>query len=651
MGKKTKKVKQQSATPQVVSSVDGKDSFWGRYKYLLLVIGLSVFGIWPLFLPVLYQSHDLSHHLHRLAQFAIAFRDGQFPVRWLPDMMLGHGLPVFMFVSPLSYYMALIPHFLGLGAITSYKIVMALSITLSGIAMFVFARELFSRNASLVVAVAYMFAPYRFVDVYVRGAMPESMVFVFIPLAFLFTKRIVECEQRGNLLLLSVSVAGIILTHNVTAVFIIPAVLLYGVFLVVATKNYIKILSFAFPYLAALGLSAFYWLPALIEKKYTLLEHSMYGVKFFNFRDHFVFFRQVISPFWDYGGSEVGLTDGMSFQLGSLYLAVSVVGGVLAFYLKDRLFRIHTIYFLSVLGVSIFMMNWWAKPLWEILPLISLIQFPWRFLTLAVFSSACLMGTLIHVIESRPEWAKRTGIMVLALLPCFLLPSLFLDVKEGIFKTTYLVLYYVGLSALFLTLWMIRRFERKILSLGLLVLVIVTTMPFWNVSLHSIHAAKPDISKLHEDVLKPEMMRQRIVRGGATFEFIPISVKKFVTSTFVNEQNVVEVVAGEAELSGIERKSDSISFSVKASETARILVRIFYFPGWTCFIDGKEISTTLDDYGRMLFSVPSGIHNVVVKLKDTDTRKAANIVSIVTMCFMLSAELFPWLRQRKKSKK
>jgi hypothetical protein len=263
------------------------------------------------------------------------------------------------------------------------------------------------------------------------------------------------------------------------------------------------------------------------------------------------------------------------------------------------------------------------------------------------------MGILIQATKSRPELTKQAGIIVLALLPALLLPSFFLDIKEGIFKTTYFVLYYAGLSMLFLVIWMLRGFSRKFFIAGLSALIVVTAMPLWNIPLQVSLSGKPEAAGLHDyagDIFKPEMVRQKIVRAGATFEFVPSSVQKFVAGTFVDERNIVEVIEGKADISEIKRKSDYLSFSVKSSETARLLVRIFYFPGWTCYINGGKTSGTVDNQGRMLFSVAPGGYSIVLKFENTGIRTGSNIAAFITAVFLLGMALYLWVRQRRKGK-
>ena len=115
--------------------------------------------------------------------FDRAIRDGVLYPRWMPDFNSGFGYPFFNIYPPGAFYLGEAFHLLGLDFVTATKLVFGLGIVLSGLTMYLFARRLWGRAGGLVAAVAYMYVPYRLVDVYVRGAQAESLIFAAFPLA------------------------------------------------------------------------------------------------------------------------------------------------------------------------------------------------------------------------------------------------------------------------------------------------------------------------------------------------------------------------------------------------------------------------------------------------------------------------------------
>src|SRR3989344_6348587 len=148
---------------------------------ILLVLFFSILISLPLLKSGLYDMHD-DQQVARLYLFDKSLRDGQLPVRWVDELGFGFGYPLFVFYPPFVYMLGEIFHLLGFGFIDSVKIVFFLGIFGSGLAMYIFARELFGKLPGAVSALFYMFVPYRALDIYIRGALAESFSFVWLPL-------------------------------------------------------------------------------------------------------------------------------------------------------------------------------------------------------------------------------------------------------------------------------------------------------------------------------------------------------------------------------------------------------------------------------------------------------------------------------------
>src|SRR3989344_5265294 len=227
-------------------------------------------------------------------------------------------------------------HLLGLGFIDSVKLVFFFSIFLSGLTMFVLAKELWGKLAGLTSALFYMTLPYRAVDVYVRGALAESFSFVWLPLILWSFYKLSNLQEQSdyklyrrkstNYTLLSATfLALLMITHNLIFLpfMLILPIYLFFLFLKTSEKK-----LFAFNCLLstvlALGLSAFFWIPAILEKKFTLVDQLLL-TNLADFRIHFVYLQQLWNWTWGFGGSAAGLADGISFKIGKLHFIVSVI--------------------------------------------------------------------------------------------------------------------------------------------------------------------------------------------------------------------------------------------------------------------------------------------------------------------------------------
>lgn len=365
--------------------------------YLLLTILISVLIIWPLFIPGFFFHHD-DLQVMRIFEMRKCFEDFQIPCRWVPDMGYGNGFPLFNYYSALPYYIGASLSY-GLGLINSAKALFFIPLVLAGISMFLLAQKLFNKEAGFLAAILYLFAPYRALDAYVRGAVAESFALAIAPLIFYFSLKIIEKPQKKDLLLGSLSLAAFLLSHNIMTMFFIPFFLLWNLIFLYLNKwqNWKPaLLSF----ILGIGISAFFLFPAFLEKDLVQSETLIQGGS--DFRTHFVGIGQLfIDRTWDYGGSQFGPNDTISFQIGwPLWWFVILAIPLLVINIKkDRKLLIISSFFLLIFSLSVFMQHNKSAFIWEAIGPLQYAQFPWRFLSLSIFSASLLAAYVFSYIN------------------------------------------------------------------------------------------------------------------------------------------------------------------------------------------------------------------------------------------------------------
>lgn len=401
----------------------------------LLVAALSFFTWRTLLRPGYFPMHD-DMQAFRVLEMDKCFRDGQFPCRWVPDMGFGYGYPQFNYYSPLPYYVMEFFHLLGFGFLDCVKIGFALSFIFSAWGMFLLASCFWGDLGGLVAAVFYLYAPYRAMDVYNRGAMAEAWAFIFLPFIFYFIFQIWQTGREKKAVFLALSLAGLFLSHNITSLIVSPFVLAWIVLLWVfwgKNRENFKLLVPGFA--LGVGLSAFFLLPAVAEKRFAHVETMLSG--YFNYLAHFVSLRQLfLDTHWGYGSSVLGPNEDLNFSVGIFQWVVALVGGV-SIFLSGREKRkkiLVTFFFLEFL-LTIYMVHLRSSWVWEKIPLLSWLQFPWRFLTLSVFFLAILTGSAVSVIENTNR-RKILGFFLISLAILanvfFFRPASWLNINDDI---------------------------------------------------------------------------------------------------------------------------------------------------------------------------------------------------------------------------
>ena len=337
--------------------------------YLLIVILFTVPAVVALFHPGFFVTDDGNWMIIRFSAFYEALRSGQFPVRFLYRLNNSYGYPVTDFLYPLFMYIGTPIHVLGFSFVNTIKIILGLSIFASSIFTFLWLRKSFGNLASVIGAVSYALFPYHLYDIYTRGSVGEALALSIVP--FIFWQ-----IERKSLFLISLGISFLILSHNSLALLFLPVIIIY-MYLKVDRRNknrkneiYRYFLSIIF----GLFLSAFFWLPALFDKQYTVFDE----VAVSDFSRYFITYENI------------GL-------LGIISLVTFLLGLILFFIRKNKYFG----YFLIVSIIFTLLSLSFSKIIWDIFPFTNLIQFPFRLLSVVCLGVAYLISYEIDFFKKK----------------------------------------------------------------------------------------------------------------------------------------------------------------------------------------------------------------------------------------------------------
>ncbi|MDO8621158.1 MAG: 6-pyruvoyl-tetrahydropterin synthase-related protein [Candidatus Levybacteria bacterium] len=380
--------------------------FKSKLVILFLLTILSIIPLLDLFRSGLPLTHDGQDHVARIANFYQNLREGNIIPRWAGNLNWGYGHPILEFLYPLPSYLASLFHFFGFTLVDSVKLVFGTSFVLSGLAMYIFIKELLNDDeAAFFASALYIIAPYRFVDLYVRGAIGEHVAFIFPPLIFYFLIKLSKNFSYWYTLGGSLSLAGLILSHNAITLMFLPLILICIFYLIFqcSHKKYF-ILSSLYLILLGFGLSAFFWIPAFTEGKYTLRDIVTGGGEYAR---SFVTWKDFFLSAWSYGGAIT-----LSKQIGIIHW-VSVFGSAIAayhLYKKRNKLWIVCLGSILIFWVTLFLMTSSSNPIWQTITTLQKFQFPWRFLSVTVFLSALMGGILLSLISNK---YKKVALIIL----------------------------------------------------------------------------------------------------------------------------------------------------------------------------------------------------------------------------------------------
>src|SRR3989344_3267556 len=241
-----------------------------RRKFELLILFFTVLlvvpGILGLFHPGFPLTDDGNWMVIRFSAFYEALRNGQFPVRFLPRLNNGFGYPVADFLYPLFMYLGVPIHALGFSFVDSIKLILGASLLSSSFFCFLWLRKIFGNVQSSIGSLIYTLFPYHLWDVYKRGSVGEVLALSIIPF-------ILWSIENNNLFFASLGYGLLITAHNTMALIFIPVIFVYN-FISPKKNKRSNLLNSLKPLLLGIGLSSFFWIPALYDKQFTVFDKT-----------------------------------------------------------------------------------------------------------------------------------------------------------------------------------------------------------------------------------------------------------------------------------------------------------------------------------------------------------------------------------------
>lgn len=556
----------------ILGSVKLFKKYWG----IVLVIVVSIVPLFALLSPGLPITHDGQDHVARIANFYSSLSQGNIIPRWAENLNWGYGHPILMFLYPLPSYIVSLFHFLGFSLVDSTKLVFAAAFIASGITMYLWLRGFLGERSAIAGALLYNFAPYRFVDLYVRGAIGEHVAFVFPPLILYFLIKLSKRYSYWYILGGSVSLAGLILSHNAITLMFLPFIIAYAVYLVSGSKSK-KLLSILYLLIAILGfgLSSSFLLPAFFEGKYTL--RDIVTAK--EYASRFVRLDQLIYGPWSFGGTgqftvQLGIAQWLvvlgslftvPFDFNSTSLTAGAQGKRTLFRREKKLFTLYASAFIFFLA-SLFLMLAESNFIWQTITTLQKFQFPWRFLSISIFAASVLGAILVYLIKN--EKIQKT-LLIVVLIAAFAL-----------------------------------------------------TINYW---------------KPKGYLQKPETFYTGIYESTTdTGESSPRWSVRFMEK---RPQDTIEVIEGNATIKKLVRSSTHHKYSIESVYSSRIVENTLYFPGWKVYIDGRQykgVQFQDPNYrGLMTFYLNNGEHIVDVKFEDTKLRQVSNAASLLSIASLI----------------
>jgi hypothetical protein len=335
------------------------------------------------------SGHDVEFHLYSWLEVLSQWKQGIFYPRWAALAQFGYGEPRFVFYPPASWTLGA-----ALSAIFPWVLVSSIYIWLvlvaAGAAMFVLARRWLSAREATFAAVVYAVNPYHLVIIYWRSAFAEFLASALLPLMVLALLR--SAETRRGVVLLSLVLTGAWLV-NVPAAVMIHYSFALLVVVIAWQRRSAGVLLLGVAVVLGAGLAAIYLVPVAYEQKWVDIAQAVsYGVRPV---DSFLFTRTGDK---DHNAFNFFIS---SVAAAEILLTLFVAWCARKWRGRDR--ELWYSLFAWAVACAILMLHF-TNVLWDVLPKLQFMQFPWRLLL-------CMGVPLsLFLVMGVQRWWARVGL-------------------------------------------------------------------------------------------------------------------------------------------------------------------------------------------------------------------------------------------------
>lgn len=515
--------------------------------------------------PGLPQANDAELHVYRIAELGYSLRLGNLYPRWASDFYHGYGYPIFNYYSPFIYHLGnwltlLRPENAEVGA----KMLFVLAHIWGAIGAYFFGREFGGRSGGLLGSTAFAFAPYTLViNPHVRGDLAEVFALSLVPWALWGWELLWSKGTKSAFATATLATTLALLSHNLTGL----TLLLLSFFLSLGKLPTIQRKNWKPAMLTGMSvalLTAYFWLPFLLERRYIQL--NVAGEGHYDFNQHFVLLRDLLAflpvPDWRDTAMQIPMS------AGPLILLLSIAGGIVSGWTG----KVRSIVFYAIACAACFwLVTSSSQWVWEKVPGMLFYQFPWRFLGPLAALTVPLVASIANAPLTR-KWRQIVlpGSLLLLVIPA--LPALY-PIPWNSNLTPITPKHYIAVE-------MEGRWRGT-----------TSTNDFVPVSVEMIPGPQSSVIESYEHPPVDRVNRYTLPEGA-----------------------VVAVVADTPWKN---------RFHIQTPQEFLLRLYLFYFPGWKAYVDGIETPIEIaHPEGFIAVHVPSGEHSVTLAFEDTAPRKA-----------------------------
>ena len=380
---------------------------------ILILLIVSLFVCIPLLSKKINIAYDDGiQHIARLMGTYQSITEGQsFPVI-MSNFCNGFGYSWNLFYSPLTAYVPLMFKLIGANFTQCIKLFMVLVVFLSGITMYNFTKQVTkNKKIALLSGVLYIFAPYRFTDMYLRNALAELTSFIFIPMIFDGLYGVLNQKNKKEYLLIIGSI-GLILTHSVITMYVAIFCFIYLIIQNKQLRNKEVLKKISISILFIIVITSFFWAPLLEHKlnaNYEVFKEGRMERQDVLVALKLDFLELIYTPKYNIRINEIGL-----FNIILLALTPIVIKRMNLKYKNTSFYRFYM--FALIMGIISCIMTLKIFPFEKLPAILKMLQFSFRMLEFSSFFFAFVVAVNFYILLKKIKYKNVTIVIIILMI-------------------------------------------------------------------------------------------------------------------------------------------------------------------------------------------------------------------------------------------
>jgi hypothetical protein len=516
------------------------------------------------------SGHDFQFHLAGWLDVAGQWHEGiSFP-RWAEWANWGFGEPRFIFYPPASWMLGA-----ALGSILPWQMAPGafiwLALVLAALTTWRLARQYLPTPQALTAGILYAVNPYHLVIVYYRSDFAELLASALFPLLVLGASRVMRdgwnrvpaLALAFGLIWLSNAPAAVIATYSLALLLVVGCAL---------GRDRKPLLAGAAAMAGGFALAAFYILPAAWEQRWVQISQALTE----NLRpaQNFLFTHSNDPEFVLF-----------NWKVSAIALGTILITALTAVFVARQRGDFLQLWWmlLALAAASTFLMFPASLFLWQLLPKLQFVQFPWRWLVPLNVAFAFFIAAMLQT--SRKRWVGWTAILLCTgALGTALVKDAWWDSED--------------IPALIAAIQSQHGYEGtdEYQPLGCDRYQLPGQPP--------ASADNDDSPNLNESAVTPAPGARTPIKGEGAHIALWTTEEKLFTA----------------------RKNQQFTLALK----------LINYPAWEIRVDEKVVQANpLPETAQMSFSIPAGEHSVHVHFRRTPDRTTGSAISLFSVLLLL----------------